>query len=184
MRRVVAASLRLRFLVVAVAAGMMVVGSLSLRDAPVDVFPEFAPPRVEVQTAALGMTAVEVEGLVTVPLEQVLNGVARLEEMRSKSVPQLSSIELVFEPGDVNIVGDDQACRRLDDLAQTFTLSGSNLTAAVTLTGNVATITWQPPVSAGGTPVRSGARAGETSGSVTSAPYQAWSSGSWAISRP
>ena len=47
---------------------------------PVDVFPEFAPPRVEIQTSALGLSAAEVEELVTVPLEQALNGIARLDD--------------------------------------------------------------------------------------------------------
>ena len=66
---------------------------------PVDVFPEFAPPRVEIQTPCLGLSAAEVESLVTVPLEQALHGVPGLDDMRSKSVPQLSSIELIFKPG-------------------------------------------------------------------------------------
>ena len=66
---------------------------------PVDVFPEFAPPRVEIQTASLGLSSSEIEELVTVPLEQVLQGVPGLDVMRSKSVPQLSSILLIFEPG-------------------------------------------------------------------------------------
>ena len=51
-----------------------------------DVFPEFAPPRVEIQTIRLGLSAAEVEELVTVPLEQALNGVPGLDVMRSKSV--------------------------------------------------------------------------------------------------
>ena len=66
---------------------------------PVDVFPEFAPPRVEIQTACLGLSASEVEELVTVPLEQPLNGMPGLDMIRSKSVPQLSSIELLFQSG-------------------------------------------------------------------------------------
>ncbi len=99
MRWVVAASLRFRFLTVAIGAGMMFFGGLQLEDSPVDVFPEFAPPRVEVQTGALGLTASEVEQLVTVPLEEALDGVDGLDEMRSKSVSQLSSIEMIFEPG-------------------------------------------------------------------------------------
>ena len=51
---------------------------------PVDVFPEFAPPKVEIQTVALGLSAAEVEKLVTVPLEQALNGVPGLDVMRSQ----------------------------------------------------------------------------------------------------
>ena len=69
------------------------------RDAPVDVFPEFAPPRVEIQTIALGNSSTQVEELITVPLEEQLNGLPGRGEMRSKSVAHLSSIELIFERG-------------------------------------------------------------------------------------
>jgi CzcA family heavy metal efflux pump len=99
MRWIVGSSLKLRFLVVALAAMMMYFGFAQIRDVPVDVFPEFAPPRVEIQTPSLGLSASEVESLVTVPLEQALQGVAGLDEIRSKSVPQLSSIQLIFKPG-------------------------------------------------------------------------------------
>ena len=97
MRWIVSTSLRFRFIVVAVAIGMMVFGSVQLPSMRVDVFPEFAPPRIEIQTICLGLTTSDVESLVTVPLEQALNGVQGLDDMRSKSVPQLSSIELVFD---------------------------------------------------------------------------------------
>jgi CzcA family heavy metal efflux pump len=99
MRWIVGSSLRFRFLVVALAAGMMGFGIVQVRNTPVDVFPEFAPPRVEIQTACLGLTASDVEQLVTVPLEDALNGVPGLDEMRSSSVPQLSSIQLIFKLG-------------------------------------------------------------------------------------
>ncbi len=96
MRHIVATSLRYRFLVIAAAAGLMVIGLSRLQSVPVDVFPEFAPPRVEIQTIALGMSTAEVESLVTVPIEQALAGVEGLDILRSKSVPQLSQIELIF----------------------------------------------------------------------------------------
>src|SRR5256885_6343608 len=99
MRSIVKTSLRFRFIVVALAAAMMFFGAGQLRHSRVDVFPEFAPPRVEIQTACLGLSAAEVESLVTIPLEQALNGVLGLETIRSKSVPQLSSIELLFRQG-------------------------------------------------------------------------------------
>jgi CzcA family heavy metal efflux pump len=99
MRWIVGSSLRFRFIVVAGAAALMYFGIGQLRDSPVDVFPEFAPPQVEVQTPSLGLSSVEVEGLVTVPLEQALAGMPGLDEIRSKSVPQLSSIRLIFKPG-------------------------------------------------------------------------------------
>jgi CzcA family heavy metal efflux pump len=98
-RWIVGSSLKFRFIVVVAGAAMMFFGVQQLRAMPVDAFPEFAPPRVEIQTLCLGLSAAEVEGLVTVPLEQALNAMPELELVRSKSVPQLSSIELLFEPG-------------------------------------------------------------------------------------
>ena len=99
MRSIVSASLRFRFIVLAVAAAMMGYGITQHSSIPVDAFPEFAPPRVEIQTPSLGLSADEVEALVTVPLEQAFNGLDRLDLMRSKSIPDLSSIELLFKPG-------------------------------------------------------------------------------------
>jgi CzcA family heavy metal efflux pump len=103
MRFIVSTSLRFRFLVVAAATAMMVVGVLQIQNMRVDVFPEFAPPRVQIQTICLGLSTADVESLVTVPLEQALNGVKGLDDMRSKSVPQLSAIDMIFKQGaDVN----------------------------------------------------------------------------------
>ena len=100
MRWLVGSSLTFRLLVIPVAIGLMVVGVSQLRDAPVDVLPEFTPPYVEVQTEALGLSATEVEQLITVPLERdLLNGVAGIETIRSESVLGLSSVVLVFESG-------------------------------------------------------------------------------------
>ncbi len=99
MRWLVRSSLRFRWLVVFGAAALMAYGVVETRNASVDVFPEFAPPMVEIQTIAVGNSSKQVEELITVPLEERLNGVEGLEEMRSKSVADLSSIELIFEPG-------------------------------------------------------------------------------------
>jgi CzcA family heavy metal efflux pump len=99
MRWIIGSSLRFRFLVVAVAATMVFLGLGQLRQLPVDVFPEFAPPRVEIQTACIGLSASEVEALVTTPMEETFNGLPGLDVLRSKSVEQLSSIELIFERG-------------------------------------------------------------------------------------
>ncbi|NNC74953.1 MAG: efflux RND transporter permease subunit [Acidimicrobiia bacterium] len=96
---VVGSSLKYRFLVMAVAAGIMFSGVQQLSHTAVDVFPEFAPPRVEIQTPSLGLSAQEVEALVTVPLEQSLAGVEGLDEMRSTSVEGLSSIQMIFKRG-------------------------------------------------------------------------------------
>jgi CzcA family heavy metal efflux pump len=99
MRWIIGSSLKFRFLVVAVAAAMVFLGVGQLRGLPVDVFPEFAPPRVEIQTACIGLSASEVEALVTTPMEETFNGLPGLDVLRSKSVEQLSSIELIFERG-------------------------------------------------------------------------------------
>ena len=100
MRWIVGSSLKLRFLVVLVAVALLLLGFVQLRGMPVETLPEFNPPMVEIQTEALGLSAAEVEQLVTVPLEQdLLNGVAWLDRIRSESVPGLSRIELIFQPG-------------------------------------------------------------------------------------
>jgi Cu/Ag efflux pump CusA len=99
LRWVVDASMRFRLLVVAVAAGVLVAGVQQSRTMPVDALPEFAPPSIEVQTEALGLSAPEVESLVTLNLEELLNGTPWLKSIHSTSVPGLSSIVLTFEPG-------------------------------------------------------------------------------------
>lgn len=92
--------MKLRYLILVVAVGLLVLGFMQLRSMPVDVLPEFNPPLIEIQTEALGLSAEEVESLITVPLEaDLLNGVAFLESITSKSITGLSSILLVFEPG-------------------------------------------------------------------------------------
>jgi len=94
------ASLRFRRLILAVAAGVLVVGVIQVGNTSTDALPEFSPPMVEVQTEALGLSAEEVEQLITVPLEQdLLAGVPFLESIESTSMPGLSSVVMVFEPG-------------------------------------------------------------------------------------
>lgn len=100
MNRFFAGVLRYRLLVLAVALGVMTVGVVQLRGSAVDVLPEFTPPYAEIQTEALGLSAEEVEQLITVPLEaDLLNGVEGVDVIRSESVPGLSSIVLVFARG-------------------------------------------------------------------------------------
>ena len=99
MKLIISSSLRFRYLVLALSLVLTWFGLARLRDVPVDVFPEFAPPRVEIQTICLGLSPAEVEQLVTVPLENALNGVPGIDVMRSKSAPQLSSILLIFKLG-------------------------------------------------------------------------------------
>lgn len=97
--KLIGLSLQFRFLVLSVAAGLIVIGATQMRKMPVDVFPEFAPPVVEVQTEAIGLSAEEVESMITYSLEELLSGVPWLETTRSRSVTGLSSVLLVFKHG-------------------------------------------------------------------------------------
>lgn len=99
MRHLVAASLKFRLLVVAIAAVVMLFGVTQLRQLSVDVLPEFEPPRVEIQTEALGLSAEEVESLISLNLEELLSGTSWLKSIHSTSVPGLSYVQLVFESG-------------------------------------------------------------------------------------
>lgn len=120
MRWMIGLSLRLRLLIVILAAALLGFGFTQLRDMPVDVYPEFDPPLVEVQTEALGLSATEMEALITVPLEaDLLNGVAWLDQIYSESVAGMSSILLVFEPGTDPIRARQMVQERL---TQTFAL--------------------------------------------------------------
>ncbi|MBT2325036.1 efflux RND transporter permease subunit [Variovorax paradoxus] len=96
---IIGSSLRFRFLVLAIAATLLVFGTQQLRKMPVDVFPEFAPPKVEIQTEGPGMTATEVEELITIPMEDQLRGVPGVEYVRSSSVTGLSQVVLLFRMG-------------------------------------------------------------------------------------
>lgn len=92
-------ALRLRVAVLALSV-LLIAGGISLiPQLPLDVFPEFSPPYVEIQVEAPGLSAEEVENLVTFPLENALVGTPGLQTLRSKSVLGLSWIKLLLHPG-------------------------------------------------------------------------------------
>ncbi len=97
MNWIVSTSLHMRVIIVALAVALMIVGVRVIRTTPLDVFPEFAPPLVEIQTEAPGLSTAEVESLISTPIENALNGVAQLKTLRSKSVLGLSSVVLIFQ---------------------------------------------------------------------------------------
>ncbi|MEM9383994.1 MAG: efflux RND transporter permease subunit [Pseudomonadota bacterium] len=85
--------------VVVMLAGLaMAYAGYLISTAGLDVFPEFAPRQVVVQTEAPGLTAEQVERLVTQPIESASSGLTDLEELRSESIQGLSVITLVFAP--------------------------------------------------------------------------------------
>jgi Cu/Ag efflux pump CusA len=108
LRRIVDVSIRLRLLVVALAVAIMVTGIMRLAQLPAEALPGTSPPTVDVQTEAAGLSAAEVESLVTLPLEKDLrNGVAGVADITSDSVAGLSAIELRFAAGtDPDQAGD------------------------------------------------------------------------------
>lgn len=95
--RLIAWSLHNRPLILALTIILCLLGGYTLKQMPVDVFPEFAPPQVVVQTQAPGMAAKDVETLVTYPLESAINGTPGVASVRSKTSVGLSTITVVFD---------------------------------------------------------------------------------------
>ncbi len=114
---IVRASLRYRGVALALALLLVIYGAFVLREARYDVFPEFAPPQVTIQTEAPGLAPEQVELLVTQPVENAVHGVAGVSRLRSQSIQGLSVITVTFEP-DSDIFRDRQnLSERLGSLA-------------------------------------------------------------------
>jgi CzcA family heavy metal efflux pump len=92
-------SLRNRLIVLSLAALLLIIGVVAAIRSPLDIFPEFSPPQVVIQTEAPGLSAEEVEALVTVPLEFALNGTSYLTTLRSSSAAGISVITAIFAEG-------------------------------------------------------------------------------------
>jgi len=97
LRSLVEFSLRFRGVVIALACVVVGYGIHTAARAKLDVFPEFAPPQVVIQTEAVGLSSEQVEQLVTRPIEMAVNGVASLASIRSQSIQGLSVITAVFQ---------------------------------------------------------------------------------------
>lgn len=110
-------SIRFRGVAISLACALLIYGVLSLSRVPYDVFPEFAPPEVSIQTETPGLSPEQVEVLVTQPIENVINGVPGVESLRSRSIQGLSVITVIFRP-DTEIYRDRQAvAERLSTVA-------------------------------------------------------------------
>ena len=96
---IVRASLANPRIVTALTCLIAVLGAAALATARFDVFPDFAPPHVLVQTEAPGLDATQVESLVTRPLEGLLAGTENVKTVRSTSSQGLSAIQVVFNRG-------------------------------------------------------------------------------------
>src|SRR5437667_6412179 len=92
-------SLRFRGVVITLGIVVLGYGSYTASRSRLDVFPEFAPPQVVIQTEAAGLSPEQVEQLVTRPIETAINGAANLAAIRSQSIQGLSIITAVFAEG-------------------------------------------------------------------------------------
>src|SRR6266478_638441 len=96
---VVSFSIRFRGIVIALACALLGYGIFSLIRSSFDVFPDFAPPQVSVQTEAPGLSPEQVEVLVTQPVENAINGVPGIDSLHSRSIQGLSDTTVVFRSG-------------------------------------------------------------------------------------
>src|SRR5260370_37705714 len=101
-------------------------GVYTLTQAKYVVFPEFAPPRVSIQTEAPGLSPEQVELLVTQPIENAINGVTRIEALRSSSIQGLSVINVVFQTGNDVYLERQLVAERLSVLAGPVPFGGKN----------------------------------------------------------
>jgi len=115
--RIVAGSLRQRFLIVFFALLLTFGGAYSFKRLPVDAYPDLSPPQVEIITQWEGHAAEEVERLITVPMETEMNGIANQTVIRSISLYGLSDVRLTFAPGTDNYFARQQAFERLGDVS-------------------------------------------------------------------
>ncbi len=92
-------SLRFRGVIVALACLFVGYGLLVASRSKLDVFPDFVPPQVSIQTEAPGLAPEEVEALVTRPVETAINGLGGQAALRSESIQGLSVITVIFQQG-------------------------------------------------------------------------------------
>ncbi len=115
--RVVAASLRQRFLVLLAVSLLVLVGGWSINRLPVEAYPDLSPPMVEIITQWPGHAAEEVERLITVPVEVEMNGIPKMTVVRSISLYGLSDVRLTFRNGTDNYFARQQVFERIADLS-------------------------------------------------------------------
>ena len=135
-------SLRFRGVVIALACVFLGYGLYVLSQAKYDVFPEFAPPQVDIQTEAPGLAPEQVEVLVTQPVENAINGVAGIESLRSQSAQGLSVITVTFQTNS-DIYQDRQViAERLTAVAGQLPqgVQAPGMTALTSSTGDLMTI--------------------------------------------
>jgi heavy metal efflux system protein len=97
--RIVSFALSQRFLVIVGSLLLMIWGGFAFEKLPIDAYPDLSPPHVEIITQWPGHAAEEVERLISIPIEIEMNGIPKLDSLRSISLYGLSSIEMNFDYG-------------------------------------------------------------------------------------
>jgi CzcA family heavy metal efflux pump len=120
MRSLVALCVRHYGAITALTLMALLLGSWGALQAPLDVFPEFVPSQVDVQTEAPGFAPQQVEELVTKQVENAVNGSAGLATMRSESIPGLSVVTITFQDGIDVHVARQGISERLSELGSTL----------------------------------------------------------------
>jgi cobalt-zinc-cadmium resistance protein CzcA len=115
--RIVASSLRQRFLILLATALLIAGGTWSVNRLPVEAYPDLSPAMVEIITQWPGKAAEEVERLITVPIEVEMNGIPKLTITRSISLYGLSDVRLTFRDGTDNYFARQQVFERIADLS-------------------------------------------------------------------
>jgi len=113
--RLVSFALAQRFIVLIAMAGIAIWGVFSFRNLPIDAYPDLSPPRVQIVAQWPGHAAEEVERLITIPLEVEMNGIPKLEALRSISLYGLSSLTMSFAYDTDPYFARAQAFERLPD---------------------------------------------------------------------
>jgi len=113
--RLVSFALAQRFIVLVAMTCLAVWGVISFQNLPIDAYPDLSPPRVQIVSQWPGHAAEEVERLITIPLEVEMNGIPKLEALRSISLYGLSSVTMSFQYDTDPYFARAQAFERIPD---------------------------------------------------------------------
>ena len=111
--RILSFALSQRFMVIVLMASLALYGAVSFRHLPIDAYPDLSPPQVEIVSQWPGHAAEEVERQITIPLEVEMNGIPKLDALRSVSLYGLSSITMNFDYGTDPYFARAQAFERI-----------------------------------------------------------------------
>src|SRR5580692_5324878 len=113
--RIVSFALSQRFVIVMAALAIMAWGVIAFRRLPIDAYPDLSPPHVEIITQWPGHAAEEIERLISIPLEVEMNGIPKIDALRSISLYGLSALEMNFQYDIDPYFAREQAFERMAD---------------------------------------------------------------------